>query len=256
MVLVLTIEFQTFGQGGQFTMGKIVAIGGGEFSKQQTLSIDKYIISISGKANPVMLFIPTASNDAPEYIKRVENYFGSLGCKVCTLCLITNSYNEIDIREKILSADIIYVGGGDTESMIKVWKRYSVDVFLKEAYRNGTVLSGISAGAICWFKFGHSDSEYFTNPDNWEYTLVDGIGLINAINCPHYNEEGRSSFDDMIKDFDTIPGIALENGTAFVEIDGNYYVISSMSEAISYKICYENGLKKKAMLPFNEIIEI
>lgn len=80
-----------------------------------------------------------------------------------SLCLITKQYTDEEIKNSILNADIIYVGGGDTLRMIKKWKAYKVDLYLKEAYEKGIVLSGISAGSICWFEFGHSDSDFFIN---------------------------------------------------------------------------------------------
>jgi putative intracellular protease/amidase len=85
--------------------------------------------------------------------------------------------------EKDLSADIIYVGGGNTLQMMRVWRRFGVDKLIKSAYESGTVLSGISAGSICWFDSGHSDSMSFYNPRKWKYTNVRGLGLIRGGGC-------------------------------------------------------------------------
>ena len=73
--------------------------------------------------------------------------------------------------------------------MIKKWKEFFIDDFILRAYENGKVISGISVGAIFWFKYGHSDSEYFTNSDKWEYKFVEGLSVFNAVFCQHYNEE-------------------------------------------------------------------
>ena len=148
-------------------MKKIIAIGGGEIGRPgfptQTTAIDKEIIRLTKKKHPTLLFIPTASGDSSSYYETVRNHFGKkLSCKTDVLYLIKEKLSQQEIKEKILSADIIYVGGGNTFRMMKIWKRRGVDVILKQAYKKGTVLSGLSAGArragisrgsvagICW----------------------------------------------------------------------------------------------------------
>lgn len=232
-------------------MGKIVAIGGGELRNGETEAIDKYIVSLADKQNPKLLFIPTASNDASSYIEVAKEKFSELGCVVDTLCLVTNSYSDKDIEEKILGSEIIYVGGGDTVSMIEKWKEYNVDLYLKEAYKKGIVLSGLSAGSICWFIFGHSDSESFSKEGHWEYIRAYGLGLIPMAHCPHYNEEGREGFDEMMKDVN-VPGIALENNTALVAIDGNYHIIKSDEKRDAYLIQSSLGSITKKQLAIQE----
>ena len=115
-------------------MGKIVAIGGGELRMGETYILDKYIVELSHTDNPNLLFIPTASKDAEGYIESINEYFGKLGCNVESLCLVTKDYTDEEIKNKILNADIIYVGGGDTVRMIDKWKEHKVDIYLKEAY--------------------------------------------------------------------------------------------------------------------------
>lgn len=215
-------------------MGKIVAIGGGELRYNETLPIDRYIVEFSETPNPKLLFIPTASSDSQGYIEIVKRIYGEqLGCEVDTLLLVDNDITENEIREKILSANIIYVGGGNTVRMMETWRARNVDTYLKEAYKNNTVLSGLSAGSICWFSKGHSDSNWFDNPEVWEYTQVPGIGLIPAIHCPHYNESGREQFDEMIET-ENIPGIAIENNCAIVIKDDMYKIIKSDSNSKAY----------------------
>jgi dipeptidase E len=143
----------------------IVAIGGGEIRTRGTAPIDRGIIRLSNKKNPKLLFVPTASSDSERYWKHVQEYFGDfLKCKTDVLFLVREQPSREQIRTKILSADIIYVGGGNTLQMMRLWRRLGVDKLLKAAYENGTVLAGISAGSICWFESGHSDSMSFYNP--------------------------------------------------------------------------------------------
>ena len=228
-------------------MGIIVAIGGGELRNGETKLIDKYIVSLSKKDNPKLLFIPTASNDAEGYIELIHEKYEELGCIVDALCLHTNTYSPQQVQEKILNADIIYVGGGDTVRMMEKWKEYKVDIYLKEAYNKGIVLSGLSAGSICWFQFGHSDSNSFINSGQWDYIRAYGLGLISAAHCPHYNEEGRESFDEMMIG-ESIPGIALENNTALIEIDGKYKIIKADKNRKAFILKpYFNGIKKEEL---------
>ena len=224
----------------------VVAIGGGIIRTEGTAPIDREIIRLSGRRNPKLLFIPTASSDSERYWKHVQEYFGAfLKCKTDALFLIKEQPSEQQIRKKILSADMIYVGGGNTLLMMRLWRRLGVDKLLKSAYENGTVLSGISAGSICWFDSGHSDSMSFYNPRKWKYINLRGLGLIRGIHCPHYNSmtrgiPRRKHFRDMIRKTGGI-GIAIENNCAIEFIDGRFYkVISSKSYSRAYKV-YKTG---------------
>lgn len=227
-------------------MRKIIAIGGGEIGrpgiKIETSAIDKEIIKLSGKKRPKFLFIPTASSDSEDYVKVVKKYFGSkLGCVVNVLYLINKKLDKKEIEKKILNSDIIYVGGGNTLKMLTIWRRRGVDKILKKAYKKGIVLSGISAGAICWFKLGNSDSRKFNNKKAG-FIKIKGLGLINALCCPHYNaEKGRKkSLKIMMKKI-KIPGIALDNCAALKIVDDRIEVISSKRGAGAYRVYWKKG---------------
>lgn len=230
-------------------MGRIVAISGGDLNSTRLLNL--YAIRLSGKTDPNVLFIGTASNDAEGYILSIEKEYENLGCKVKSLCLVTKSYSNDDVDNLLLWADIIYVGGGDTFSMMRVWKQYGLDEKLKDIFKKDkAVLTGISAGAICWFNCGHSDSDSFRDIENWHYCWADGmLDFFDFAFCPHYNEKGRESFDSMLKEKDLI-GLAMENDTAFVENNGNQYFIKSNSSAKAFKIQYKNGMMNKEPIKF------
>jgi dipeptidase E len=220
----------------------IVAIGGGNIRTRGTAPIDREILRLSRRKNPKLVFIPTASSDSERYWTHVQEYFGKfLKCKTDVLFLIRGGLSKKQIRRKILSADVIYVGGGNTLLMMRVWRRLGVDRLLKSAYAKGTVLSGISAGAICWFESGHSDSMSFYNPRKWKYINVKGLGLIKGIHCPHYNDmtrgiPRRKHFRDMIRKTGGV-GIAIENNCAIEFIDGRFCkVIVSKNYARAYKV--------------------
>jgi dipeptidase E len=136
-------------------------------------------------------------------------------------------------------------GGGNTLFMMRVWRRLGVDKILKAAYEDGIVLAGISAGAICWFDSGHSDSMSFYNPRNWNYINVKGLGLINGVHCPHYNSmtrgvPRRKDFREMIRRIGGT-GIAIENNCAMEFIDDRFYrVITSKGYSRAYRV-YKSG---------------
>ncbi len=233
-------------------MGKIVAIGGGEISKNETLFIDKFIISLSNKTNPKILFISTASNDAKGYIEFIIKYFTALKCTVDSLCLINENLSDKQIKDKILSADIIYVGGGNTKRMMDIWQKHNIDIYLKLAYEKGIVLSGLSAGSICWFNWGCSailDSH--TDTKN-HFDITNGLGILNFAHCVHYNNENAIEFDNMINKMNTT-AIALEDLTALVEIDGKYSIIKADKKRSAFRIKGDAGNLIKKDLPLGVI---
>lgn len=211
-------------------MGKIVAIGGGNLKRRSTLVIDQEIIKLTGQQRPHFLFIPTASSDDPKYVETMTEYYRELGCETDTLWLLKPALDLAHIKAQIQAADIIYVGGGNTLKMMRRWRKLGVDQLLRQAYEAGTVLCGVSAGAICWFAGGHSDSMSFYQPDNWQYVRVTGLGLIPGTHCPHYDSatlgvKRAASFQAMMQQRGGV-GLAIEDDCAVAFVDGQYRVLS------------------------------
>lgn len=223
-------------------MGIIFSIGGGDMSNLETLLIDEKVVESTQKKNPKALFIPTASDEAPGYIDAFNYIYGEkLGCHTDVLLLLEGNISNEEAKTKIMDTDIIYVGGGNTSKMLEVWKKYGVDKSIKEAYEKGKTLSGLSAGSICWFKSGLSDSESFGSEGNWNYTRLEGLNYINAMNSPHYNEDTREEdFNKMILKYDEI-GIALDNNCAIEFKDNGYKIHKSEVQAKAYKLFKSNG---------------
>ncbi|MFW6175072.1 MAG: Type 1 glutamine amidotransferase-like domain-containing protein [Chloroflexota bacterium] len=217
--------------------GKIVAIGGGEIRLHETFGIDEEIVRLTGKPNPSALFIPTAGNDSEEYWHAFDDMYGRrLGCRTDVLYLLHQDPGKQLIEDKILSADLVYVGGGNTLRMMRRWRRLGVDRVLRKAHENGAVLSGLSAGAVCWFSHGHSDSQRFYDPDNWDYIRVTGIGLINALAVCHYTSEDRAdSFNDMVAKHRQT-GVALDNNSALIVRGDEYRVMTCADDASAYRV--------------------
>ncbi len=247
-------------------MGKIVAIGGGEIGRKgypvETTSIDKEIIKLTGKKNPRVLFIPTASKDSELYYAVVQKHFGErLDCKVDVLYLIREKLSLYEIRRKVFSSDIIYVGGGDTGFMLREWRRKGLDKILKEAYEKGIVISGVSAGAICWFKYGSSDTKKFKNPNDKRLTRLSCLGLVNLTVSPHHIREPHRK-EGMIEIMRRTSGvgIALDDNCALEIVDDRYRIISSKKGANAHKVYYSKGKlhyelldKKKDYASLNEL---
>jgi len=162
-------------------MKQIIAIGGGGFGREiKDLKIEKYIVDQCANKNPSICFIPTATGDDTTYIENFYKTFDSLGCKTSHIDFFKRT---IKLKEHIDNQDIIFVGGGNTKSMLAVWKDWGLDNILKNAYQNGTIMSGVSAGAICWFEKGITDS--------WKdhQSILPCLSFVKGVCCPHYDEE-------------------------------------------------------------------
>ena len=163
------------------TMKQIIAIGGGGFGRSiGELKIEKYIFEQASMAKPNICFIPTATGDDQNYIENFYKAFDSLGAETSHINFFKRT---IDLEKHIAGQDIIFVGGGNTKSMLSVWKEWNLDKILLDAYKEGTIMSGVSAGAICWFDKGITDS--------WAHgqSIIECLGLVDGVCCPHYDEE-------------------------------------------------------------------
>lgn len=213
-------------------MRAIVGIGGGELRLGETLAIDQYIVSLTDALTPHVAFLPTASGDDPGVIERFTVHYQHLGCSVDAVCLY---HTPEALRERLLAADIIYVGGGDTRSMLATWRALGVDQLLREAWERGAVLCGISAGLICWGQQGFSQLE------DDSYAMLTGLGLVDAILCPHYGDAARrQAFDDAMC-AQALPGIGLEDGVALSVLDGRMTIVRSRPDAKAYLLRWQGG---------------
>lgn len=206
----------------------IIAIGGGSLKKKQTLPIDRFIVRLTGTKAPRALFIPTASNDPQDYCDTFDHVYGDLlGCRTDHLLLYRRPEDRAAAARKIKSADLIYVGGGNTLRMMKLWRRFGIDKLLIRAGQQGTVLAGLSAGAICWHDWGHSDSRAYSGKKNWSYIKVRSLGLRPGLYCPHLDSEKRhASFKKMVVR-DNLTGIACDNFAAIHYADDGATCITS-----------------------------
>ena len=208
---------------------QIISIGGGGFGRNPNHPIiEQYILNQSKATSPNICFIPTASAEEKSYIVNFYKAFSKLDCTPTHLNLFERTPNLRSIMNK---QDIIYVGGGNTKSMLAVWKEWKLDVLLKKAYLKGTILSGVSAGSICWYDKGITDS-WASN-----LSIMDCLGLVKGNNCPHYDGEKnrRPSVHEFIKTNKINSCYASDDGAAIHFKNGKIYKsISFYKNAKSY----------------------
>ena len=216
--------------------GQIIAIGGGGFGRNpHHNAIEKYILDQSANETPNICFIPTASAENSQYIVNYYSAFSKLNCNPIHLSLFTRTPNLTSLINK---QDIIYVGGGNTKSMLAVWKEWKLDKLIHKAYSKGKILAGVSAGSICWFEKGITDS--------WASNLniMDCLSFIKGTSCPHYNGEvdRKPTVHNFINDNIIDECYASEDGSALhFKNDKLFQSIGFYKNAKSYKITNQNG---------------
>ena len=152
---------------------QIIIHGGGFSYGPKDEWADDYIVSQVEAKNPQCLFLAHTTDDAIRYNEKFYRRWALRNTRNRTLSLFTPETN--DMRSLILESNIIYVGGGNTKSMLALWREWELDHYLAEAYQQGNVLCGVSAGSICWFEQGYSDSIPGT------LSVVNGLGLLRGI---------------------------------------------------------------------------
>ncbi len=199
-------------------MSRIIALGGGELKNRETLAIDEYIAreakKIAGVNRARGLFLPTASHDCMPYYNTFHKVYTGLFDIKTDVALTVNREVDLDkMRAKFESADFLYVGGGNTVFMLEEWARSGLLPLLREAYDRGTLVCGLSAGAICWFEDMYSDSVV-----EGAYAMHKGLGWIQGKISPHYNER-TLDFDEIVL-YNRFRAWGLGNNSALEIVDG------------------------------------
>ena len=225
------------------TSKNIVAIGGGGFGRSLgSLEIEKYIISLINKKRPKICFIPTASGDSSLYKLNFYREFSKLDCITSHIDFFSRTEN---IEEKVLTQDIIYVGGGNTKSMLAVWKEWNLNEILRNAYEKGIVMSCVSAGAICWFEKGITDSHAE------ELAIIDCLGIVKEIACPHFDEEKeREPYVNDVINREIIKSCICIEGNCALHVKNNIYYssIDFGNGRKCFRVSRENNSLKKEIL--------
>lgn len=202
----------------------IIPMGGGGFSMEpENLALDRYILSHAHTPRPKVCFIPTASGDAESYIEKFHASYDTLPCEPSHLSLFRREIP--DLRAYVLSQDVVYVGGGNCWNMLLLWRAHGLDAILEEAWQAGVIMCGLSAGSICWFQQGTTDS--FGLPLQ---PLTNGLGFLPGSHCPHYDgeETRRPHYLGLVGDGTLLGGLALDDGVGarFVGTEPVEYIAS------------------------------
>ena len=170
-------------------VSRILAIGGGGFLMEDEPSpIDRSLVQLAGGPKPRVCFIATPSGDATEMIEKFYAAYESLHCEPSHLAFFRKPFRAslplAHYAEELLNQDVIFVGGGNTKSALAVWREWGLDSVLRLAWSKGILLSGMSAGALCWFVQGLTDS-------NWgdRLRLLQCLGFLPGGCCVHYSSE-------------------------------------------------------------------
>ena len=217
--------------------GQILVSGAGRaLMERRDDPLHAYTLSLTGKESPRVLFLGTATGDDPYYVLTFYETYNSSVCRPAHLRLF--HITETDLPAFILRHDVIHVGGGNTANMLDVWRRQGVDEVLREAWEGGAVMTGGSAGAICWFEGGTTDS---FGPEL--QPLNDGLGFLPGSLCPHYDAEGRRPLYHQALLDDALPaGYAMDNFT-MLQFDGTSLVgaVASQPGQAAFKVRAEDG---------------
>jgi len=161
----------------------IFAMGGGGFTMEPSNPLlDDFVLSLADVAEPRMLFLPTASGDTNAQINAFKNRFGERACVAEQLSLFHLRDATRTLEDIVLEQHIIYVGGGSMRNLLALWRAHELDRLLVQAWQRGTVLAGLSAGAMCWFQGGVTRSSGPPEP-------IEGLGILPGSLTVHADGE-------------------------------------------------------------------
>jgi peptidase E len=210
---------------------QIIAMGGGGFLMEpDNLLLDRYVLAQARKRNPSVCFLATASGDAD---RNVANFYAAFTKHRCQPTHLPLFGRTPDPKRTLLAQDVIYVGGGNTKSMLATWREWGIPGLLRQAWRSGVVLAGVNAGAICWFRVGVTDS--------WAGRLarLSCLGLLPGACCPHFDgePERRPALHRLVAARAVPKALALDDGAAAHFIGRKLVrIVSSRPSARGYEV--------------------
>ncbi len=200
----------------------------------------KYTARLTGKSRPNICFLPTALADNDRYISYWYELCTGLNLIPHVMRVWVSSHSDDELFEDIImSMDAIIVGGGNTLNMLGIWKAQGIDQSLKKAYESGIVLAGGSAGSICWFNGGNTDSR----PK--QLSIVRGLHFLDYSHCPHYSSEKtrRPLYHQQILAGNLSDGYACDDLSGIIFVNGKAeQAVSRNTENNSYFV-YKDGNK-------------
>ncbi len=221
---------------------KLLVFGSGNFT-----AFLKHIIPFTKKENPKVCLLPTATGDSVNSITAWYAACEALPVKPFVMKTFISSYDtKKSFEETLMSMDAIFVGGGNTLNMLAIWKAHGIDVSLRKAYDSGVLMSGGSAGSLCWFQNGTTDSRPI------ELSKIEGIGWIKGSHCPHFDGEEfrRPLYHSLIKKGELDPGYACDN-LAGIYFENEKFVksVALNDKSKSYYVSIIDGKINEKILP-------
>jgi dipeptidase E len=210
---------------------QIVALGGGGFLMEpENPRLDDHVLRLTGARRPRVCFLAPATGDSEDFLARFRRAFPPRRARASVLRLFRR--DVLDVHAFLAAQDVVYVGGGNTVSMLAVWRAHGVDRALRRAWRSGVVMAGVSAGALCWFQGGTTDSYGGFDP------LRDGLGFLPGSFCPHYDGEAarRPLYHDLVRR--GLPGgWACDDGAAVHFVGRRFHeAVASRPTARAYRV--------------------
>ena len=201
---------------------QILAMGGGGFSMEAgNALLDEHALALTGAQCPRVCFLPTASGDADHYIVRFYRAFPAGRCSPSHVSLFRRDGGACDLAAHLLEQDLVYVGGGSVISLLGTWSAHGIDGMLRAAWEAGVVMTGLSAGSLCWFEQGVTAFHGESRP-------IQGMGFLPYSNAVHYDDkpERRAAFQAAVADGMT-PGFGTGDGAAL------HFVGTELAEAVA-----------------------
>lgn len=236
--------------------GHIVAMGGGGFSMEpDNPLLDDFVLSLSRRQPARVCFLPTASADSVAYVAQFYRAFSGRAIATDLTFADPSSFprrpaRTADLPAFVAEQDVLYVGGGNTANLLAIWRVHGLDVLLRDAWRRGAVLAGLSAGMLCWFRCGVTDSF----GDRLE-ALHDGLALIDGSACPHYDGEAqrRPTYHRLVAA--GLPGGWAADDGAALHFRGTELVeaVSSRPAAGAYRVELVDGRVVEHRLPVRHL---
>ena len=216
---------------------RILAIGGVQLGPASTdWPLHQYLLDLTGQARPRICYVGTAAGDSAEHLAA---FYATFARQAEATHLDLFGRRVDDIEAFLLEQDAIYVGGGNTANMLAIWRVHGVDKALRAAWERGVVLAGWSAGAICWFEGGLTDS---FGPDLGP--LKDGLKLLSGTFCPHYDSESlrRPRYEQLVGSGALGDGFAADDGVGLLFEGRNFSeAVASLPGQHAYRVERRRG---------------
>jgi dipeptidase E len=231
---------------------RILAIGGGGFLMEDSPSpIDRYVLRLTGKEKPRVCFIGTPSGDLPEHVSK---FYAAFDASICTRSHVAffrskevGSLDLYSLQNTLLEQDVIYVGPGNTRAALAVWRNWGVDQVLKQAYSNGVLMCGMSAGAMCWFEQALTDSYWQA-----DYEALPGLGFLPGACGVHYQSDPKrpERLLEATRLGKVVSSIAIDDQAAVLFKNGALTeVVAWRTDAAAYRVSNRQGRVVEDRLP-------